>query len=437
MNPLVLKYPYDPDKNNIGNYVNNEIVDISSQRGKKNRCFSFQGGYFFTDTLVIIDNSGHPLIPEIDYTATHLNTEAVELTGTSVCGMVVIINPNIGDILYISAHLLGGKFVSLSPIIQECIATFNKQTIPDPSWNDIVNKPDSFLPSGHFMLWSQMYGFTEFTLAINNLTSEIENQSGDKIDGQLSQILLALEDAIRRTEVIRDKLNYHTIPGLNSHKTNATDISLANIDNYPIITTQEISTLNVNIPIRYVDVLKHNEILKYWLMQKINHFHPISLTALNTYSQAELTSMLNAKISKTQPAIQSYRLENKTITDIQSQLPNNYSATQFTSGIFAINKTASNVPSPGMLLCNDQKFHAFTELLDTNFTNNQNVVVLGNYGTVVDAITYLNTNYSSGIKTLAIFTLVKTFPINATTNDSISFMVLAMKNTNGWVVKGV
>ncbi len=436
MNPLIQKYPFDPNKTNQGNYIANEPFNLQNQYGKVNRCVTFSGGYFFTDTVSIMDGNGYTLVPEIDYQATHLNTEAVKLTGSSVCGMLVITNPNISDVVYLSGHLLGGKYTALSPVIKECLDTLQRLTTVAPTWNDIVNKPDDFLPSGHFMLWCQMYGFTPFTLAIQELREQIIQQSISKVDHELSVQTDKKTDLLRVIELLKQRLEFHTRPEVNSHKTSATDINLNLIDNYPIITNEEIGQLQLSIPVRYVDSLKHNEIIEYWLSKKLDHRHEIPFSTLDTYSSTELDTILSNKLNKNESAYSSERLVNKTQQEIKDSLPANYKATEFKSGLFNPNVLASNTPAAGSVLTNDSEFHAFTELMDLSFPDNQNLLVLGNYDSLNDALSELNTTYADLNKKYAMFTLNKYFESD-TDLEELGFNVMVEKINGNWELKGV
>ncbi len=435
MNPLIQKYPFDPNKTNQGNYIANEPFNLMDQYGKKNRCVTFSGGYFFTDTVSIMDGNGYTLIPDIDYQATHLNAEAVKLTGLSVCGMLVITNPNISDVVYLSGHLLGGKFTALSPVIKECLDTLQGLTTAAPTWNDIVNKPDDFLPSGHFMLWCQMYGFTPFTLAIQELREQIIQQSISKVDHELSVQTDKKTDLLRVIELLKQRLEFHTRPQVNSHKTSATDIDLNLIDNYPIITTEEIERLHLTVPVRYVDSLKHNEIIEYWLSKKLDHQHEIPFSTLDTYSSEELNTLLSNKLNKNESAYSSERLAENTQQEIRDSLPIDYSANEFKSGLFNTSTLASNTPTVGSVLTNDAEFRTFTELMDLNFPDNQNLLVLGRYDNLNEALSELNTVYVDVNKKYAMFILTKYFESD-TDLEELGFHVMVEKINGNWELKG-
>lgn len=436
MNPLILKYPLDINQNNPGNWIANEPFDLSSQFGKKYRCVTFSGGYFFSDTVTIQDNSGNTLVPEIDYQITHLNVEAVELSGKSVCGMLVITNPHVNNTVYLSGHLVGGKYVTLSPIIQDCLKTLEGLSTAAPNWNDILNKPDDFFPSGHFMLWGQMYGFTPFTLSVKELTKTIVDSSIVSLDNQLIQQTVSKNNLLRKMELIKETLEFHTRIGNNSHRTSATDIGLADVDNYPIVTTEEIADLSNNIPVRYVDTTKHNEVTAYWLNRKLTHYHPIALTELNTYSKAEIDLILSNLYNKTDSVPATQALENKTVAEIGNNLPTKYDAAGFKTGLFPTNKLTDQTPPANSVLCNDQQFYTVTDLMTKAFPDNKNLLILGSYFSISDALQDLNNNYSNNSATYALFTLEKNIDL-ITSKDKIYFDVMASRTGTVWSINGV
>lgn len=437
MNPSVQKYPFDPDLNERGNYIVNEPFDLSNQINKKNKCLTFKGGYFFTDTVSIMDGNGYVLVPDIDYQATHLNKEAVELTGKSICGMLVIINPNINGIVFLTGHLLGGDYVSLNPIIKESIDTLEKLQFAPPNWNDIVGKPDDFKPNGHFMLWGQMYGFTPFTLAVNELIETVRDINLDILEHELIDFTFREISLLRNIALLEEQLQSHTRPGFSSHTVSSTTIGIPNVDNVGIITSEEIKQLDKEIPLRYVDAIKHNEIMDYWLRVNLNHQHNIPFSSMNTYTASELNNKIDSLVSKNQPASLTLRIDNKSFNGIIDGLPSNYSVAEFKVGMFPIDKIALNSPVPGSVLANDKRFHSFTSLLDLNYPGNQNCLVMGKYDSVDDAINVLNLTYTDGSKSNAIFTLTKRFENETNNEDYIDFPVLVSFGVDGWKLKGI
>lgn len=440
MNPDIKKYPFDPNKNNQGNLFVNYPIDLSDQLGKRYRVATFEGGYFFTSDLYVYDSSGRLLVDGIDYQCTRLNMEAVKLTGEDVCACLVITNPTVSSYLNASGRYLGGKYSVVSDAISKTIADIQLVAEAPPYWQNIENKPADFKPSGHFMYWREIYGFTPVTLTIAKLMETVHEDNKKEVLHKLYRIVHKAENLLRWSHLLNEKYKDHVNLQNNPHRLNTWRLGIYNVDNYPIISDVEITNLPQINPLRYVTPKRTKNIMDHLVDSMLVHQHQITPNQLNTYSKDEINLKISYLLKVNEPAYKTTLLENKTYTEIMQNIPTNYNWDSFTTGILDPVNYSTGIFTGTGYYCADRRYRTFTTLMsNAGYQTTPSIYKAGDFFTVNEALSWLTANVEN--HEYAFFTIKKSAELldhqANLTSFTNSFVVLAKNNGTYWQVNNL
>lgn len=266
MSIRVLKYPFDPTAASPDNFCTEER-ELERQY---NRVIAPFGGDFYSNTMVVYgidEETGDEtlLAHGKDYFTLYINEEAEERTGKPVHVLIYV-----ADRTWIKVKLEyqipGGLYSSSNHALIQLMKELSLDNRP-VSWNNIFGKPTEFNPTPHLHHSSDIYGMEFVVLALEELTRAIvegDNASHDilydyierirqqlltleeKVDGndnwvkeeitrldtRIDQVILDLSDLDRRFKLHLDDKG-------NPHGVTKDQVGLANVENYPIATSQQ------------------------------------------------------------------------------------------------------------------------------------------------------------------------------------------------------
>jgi hypothetical protein len=173
---LVFKYPLDLTGQSPNNLVPGEIHNLAINQ---NRAFVPDYGPFYTKSVAIVDmTTGKPLMKGTDYLCIQLYPDATEASGLEVCGIVVVTNPAIGNIVSFTGQIVGGQYSDYSYALQQMI---NQLSLDDQviQWGQIIGKPSEYPPAPHLHSVDDVYGWEYLASAIDDLRQAllVGNQS--------------------------------------------------------------------------------------------------------------------------------------------------------------------------------------------------------------------------------------------------------------------
>lgn len=253
MNPVLHTLPLDWSGESIDNRVPGEWHDLADQYDLPFRVVVLRHGYFFSDSLKIIDGQGYNLKKDLDYQCIAFNGDAASKVAKDVCGVIVITNPNVHYILRIDAQMLGGPYCSVAPSIAEA-ALGLANTTRKIHWNNITGKPDDFRPNGHLHALWELYGFTPQVLQLKRMTAGFEAMVQKDFDGLavvFDQAMLAMELLLADVDA---QLDTHIADKLtNPHRDTKAKMvpSLGNVVNYPVASLAEARLADTSAMNRY------------------------------------------------------------------------------------------------------------------------------------------------------------------------------------------
>lgn len=153
---LPIRFEEDLTGHSPANYITNHPHDLNPQW--RNRVLVPPYGAFFTDGLVLRDDSGRPLQRGrgkhyvcIESPLVHSsggNRTLNEVTGKETAQFIVVIDQSVSNRIYSDIHYIGGAYSFNNDAILEAIETLNIDNRP-VSWEDVQDRDRAFLPAYH------------------------------------------------------------------------------------------------------------------------------------------------------------------------------------------------------------------------------------------------------------------------------------------------
>ena len=260
-------YPKDLTMSLASNHIEREVKEFTSA---EDRIFVPDGGPFFSQSLIIKDDAGRNLKPQVDYKLLYLNESATLESGRDVVSVIWVIKETIASVT-LDYRVVGGDYGNtVNAIMQEIKKAGPIQKNVD--WNvNVYGKPHQFPPAPHFhtpdtftgwnMVYEQLEGIRKAIITgddvsweahynyinrlMNNLevtlNSTLQNYATlDQLSGQISGLDLSVDlsnyfvksqvtnmvNGVKtQADQIADNLsaNYHTKSGSDSRYARKTD----------------------------------------------------------------------------------------------------------------------------------------------------------------------------------------------------------------------
>lgn len=225
-----LLYPVDFTGEAQTNRIVGELHTIGKDRY---RAFALNYGYFYSDSIRVIERGAtEPLKPGIDFKCLYFARDISKLAkGKEVCGVVLIINPDVGTDLEVSYNLVGGHYANYASAIAEAIVLLELDN-RNVYWKDILLKPDLFQPAPHAHDIGDVYGLEFLIDVLTQLINAIligDNAVHQEILNALDKLRVDLTNA--HNAHLADKGNPHgtTAEQVNAYTKEAIDAYLAAI----------------------------------------------------------------------------------------------------------------------------------------------------------------------------------------------------------------
>lgn len=342
MNPLLMKYPLDVTSISDTNYVIDEFHDTSKYANVPYRIIVLEQGYFFAHNVRIHDSTGYELLPDIDFQVTGLNPKASQLTGLEVCGIIVIVNPRVTHLIYVSAHMVGGEYCDVSHSISQLAEVLLNDTRP-VDWIRLENKPDSYPVNGHLHALWHFYGFETFKEKIDGITDAIMARSVTEVEGLLEELIAQYGVLETQRQADYATLNDHINNTSNPHAVTKSQVSLTLIQNYPIASVSDASTAGssartdrymtpystaLNIGVNGGNTLNTHVV-------NTNNPHLTTASQVNAYTNGEFNTILNTLLGTGETAAKSARYAGSTFNELFAYLRQQWiPITDVTTGVF-------------------------------------------------------------------------------------------------------
>lgn len=253
MNPALHTLPLDWSGKSPDNRTRGELCNLADQNDLPFRVATLRHGYFFTESLIIEDDTGYRLKENRDYQCVGFSGEATGQVGTPVCAVIVVINPKVGLQIRVDAQMVGGPYCSVAPAILGA-AKGLQSTTRKIHWNNITGKPDKYRPNGHLHALWDLFGFTPQVVQLKRMTKAYESIVQRDLDGmkQTFDTQMAAMEATLAT--VSDQLKEHIADKTsNPHRDTKAKLvpPLTNTPNQPRATDNDARQPNSNVMDRY------------------------------------------------------------------------------------------------------------------------------------------------------------------------------------------
>lgn len=240
--PDVVRLEFDVTGVSADNHITNDLIDLPAEL--TNRAIVLKHGAFYTNSLVLTDDSGNTLTKWVDYKPVYPynrpELNLMEMTGKDNAAFIMILNDALTGRVsaeYQAVGLPTGISNRDLTDILDAIANDNRKYY----WDDIFDKPDKFPPSPHTLNIKDTYNWAPMTEAMARFHTCLENISHlptvqayiDTLDGSFGSVAPRLQAIY--TTFISHRRNY-----ANPHAdTKSTLVGLNNVDDYDMATLAE------------------------------------------------------------------------------------------------------------------------------------------------------------------------------------------------------
>lgn len=172
MSVPLTRYAYDPTGINPDNLVIGEIHTLSANQA---RALATKNGAYFTDpgSLRVYDHLSNQILERgTQYQVIELVQDVTMRLGKEVCLMLLIIDRNVSNKVRINYQALGGMYQNTTSALIAMYETISQDNRPIDFAN-ILNKPTGYLPTEHFHLLSDVYGFEPVVQALERVRNAI------------------------------------------------------------------------------------------------------------------------------------------------------------------------------------------------------------------------------------------------------------------------
>lgn len=352
--PIVLKYPFDKTGTNPNNLVMRELHTLPS--GGNRAIVPWHGPFYATSVEILDTQTGKGLQPGLQFQAVEMYQEATQKTGKEICAALVITDPTVSDEVELKYQVVGGEFSYSTDGLLQMLENANLDERP-VKWGDIISKPTAFTPAPHLHDIGDTFGWEYIIEALEQVRYAI--RTGDDAAHE------ALRDYIDHVqEEMEDALQAHMDDKDNPHQTTKAQVGLGSVKNYPIasrtqavlgrdhssymtplrtkeaIDVQAISPLNSHKSDRSnphrvsksqvglgrvnntsdmskpVSTAQRSAINAH--ANRRDNPHGVTAAQANTYTKSETLSLLDQRLHKDATAVNSHRLQGKSVAQIVS-----------------------------------------------------------------------------------------------------------------------
>lgn len=449
MNPLLHKFHEDLTGICVNNRVRSELHDMGRMYDNVYRCVVLDHGYFYVDSLNIMDNLGKELKEDRDYQVVSFNEDVAAMTGHSVAAVIVITNRKVASRIYVDAQMVGGQYERVGKALGRMTMSTLNNTRPT-YWKNIEGKPDNFRPGGHLHALWELYGFTPSVVLFKRMAVGL----GKKADKILEAIYQQFDAKMKQVELEQEAANQllqaHLMDYSNPHKDTAGKIQMGNVTNQSTATATQARQTNGNLMTVYATPwsvglslsANFTPILNGHALSVANP-HGLTAAQLNVYTISELNNKarlyvdLNAAMEKTALV---YGLSG---ADLKPLMQNNNDVSNLTVGMYPMARIASpyltTTPVTNQVMMGDTNWQSIDELLAREVKTSTQIYYITAASSRLGAVPVANATYPNApVGSILFYHYARSaYSTNGNGalvwNNTRSVMLLA-KNVDGWTV---
>lgn len=388
MIPILQALPRDWTAADPNNRTKGEMHDLSPQYDLPYRIMVLDKGYFYTKNLVMMDNNGRVLQPDIDYVCLVMEPTIAKKSGYTACAVIAITNPSVGNYVMVDAQMVGGEYCSLNNAIITTAANVIQVANRPIKWENIYGKPSSYRPNGHLHALWELFGFTPQTAIIHRMTTAMERIATTEFINLYNEFLTQFNRVTGGLADIDARLQTHIADHSDPHRVTSVQTGTSHITNGSPATLGQAQTASGTImnsyatPLRAMDSIKANY-LPSLVAHSTDYNNPHNTTAasLGAITNVELQSMGNLYYNRGDTVKYSVGYDNQSTAQFYTGVRTNIPVTAITTGLMAWSLystspgTANQVGCPS--LNGNIVWRSIDEILDIYLTKGNTVIYAG------------------------------------------------------------
>lgn len=370
---------------------------------KVNRVCVLDHGAFYTNSLVVRDNTGRLLSPVTDFKTTYHYEQLSKLTAKEVMGLIVVTNPAVQTPLTVQYQAVGGSFAISVPELKALLDSIKEDKFV-LKWGDIIGKPTAYVPDDHEHEYWQLWGLETTVTEIDRIaaawkvgSSAIKQASKDYGDAYVQKG----RDAINAYAI---RVNAHVTDVNNPHATDKVKAGLSNLNNWSMATALQV--VDRNDAAHYMPIGGMYRILNTGPLPALtahvtNYANPHGTTAAmaGSWTKTEIDQSFTAKYLWTDVAANSTAFGARDYPTTRWDITTNLSSADVLYGGFPHTQIANNGGGVGFdtwnwALCGDGNWRRWSDLLASYNAGRRKYVSLGNYQTPAGLQNIANTVFA-------------------------------------------
>lgn len=204
----VYELPLDKTGNLSSNHIKNELHSLSNQRI---RAISPIKGAFYSESVKLFDTiNSRDLVPIQDYIFTEHYHSLSQFHDKDIAGMIIIVNPAVGDKVEVSYQALGELYNLKDEVLKEFLDKKLEDRENSTLLWEIYNNQSLFVPSNAHLDVGDQIGFEYVLYGLEKIRSSILLSDFDIVTKLIDTIDIYLDNLSKLLDE-RVKLNYTPI----------------------------------------------------------------------------------------------------------------------------------------------------------------------------------------------------------------------------------
>lgn len=350
MKPTYVELPLDRSGRNPNNLMTGIAVPSSQLGTSQYRILTLEHGGFYENALKIYDQQYNLLRLDRDYILTYFHPEVSSMFGLNIYSAIVLINPSVSNIVYLSAQMVGSDVAFSFTVKDDYNVFFNgKGSGYKPTTKDYYGNEPVYPPGTLAKLRWQLDTYQPFNNALDDIAKALSGATGTHEQDYRDSVV---SEHDRIMELFNDRLQIHINDLNNPHNDERSQIGLGAVNNFQVASPAEAATTRND---RYLTPALSEQVihtkgripLQAHISDRTN-VHEVTPKQIDAYTPDEINSKLVPKYNllevvenATLGLFVTYKDYNTILNEYRTNLP----AENFTSGMISPNRLLRGTPS--------------------------------------------------------------------------------------------
>lgn len=396
MNDLFKPLPFDHTGEKSSHRIVDELNQLNGAGDNRPRFIIPKRGWFYADSVSIKDRDGNA-VPASHYQSRSIHERHTLMTGRSICGVILITDSDVTGPVSVTYQALGGPRLPPSQLVSDTLAaiTSDESTF---SWDEVVNKPDTYQPASHVHEVWQVYGAESWVFLLQRLADACrkgENGALEKLEAFLQELIDDGEMAMTEAEAL---LNDHIARRDNPHGTQKHHVGLGDVENKPLATADEMLALTKTL--RYMTPKQITERITTTVDALNDHIarrdnpHGLDAHLVGAYTTSELDGIFDALLDLGGTAPNTQLLGGSDYSSVKTRIQTNIPADNVTKGVFDPARLGDGPANQDTVLMGDGTYRSIDDILEEYQVSSGSVFFIDYYGSPSQAVSHISSTFS-------------------------------------------